>query len=224
PHNLRFVPAERLMYRYHTDVDDKLYDSRAGLGVFYRWLPRDVQRLCADNSVTPRVHRSVFERIARNTEGYAPGSVPADPEVISLSQQPAVTDAIRTLVRDHHGNQGPLIGRAKTTLRVGRWSYWLFVWGVLFTVFFMLKGFAVGALEGTSTWRQVAVNVSDTIVSSKWIGLAFKTLWYHPWLIAWLVVTLWLALAVDRRLDRMYSQFWHRDYMRLKLRKALGLG
>jgi len=144
--------------------------------------------------------------------------------VISLSQPPAVTDAIRKLVRNHHGSEGPLIGRAATTLRVGRWSYWLFVWGVLFTVFFMLRGFVMGALEGTSTWRQVALNVADTIVSSKWLGLALKTLWHHPWLIAWLVLTLWLALAVDRWLDRMYSHFWHDDNMRLKLRKALGLG
>jgi hypothetical protein len=224
PHNLRFVPAERLTYRSHTDVDDKMYDSRAGLGVFYRWLPRDVERLCAANSVTPRVHRSVFERIARNTEGYAPGSLPVDPEVISLSQSRATTDAVRGLIREHHGSQGPLMRRAKTTLRVGRWSYWLFVWGVLFTVFFMLKGFVTGALEGTSTWREVALNVAGTAFSSNWVGLAFKTLWHHPWLMAWLVITLWLGLMVDRWLDRAYSQFWHDDHLRLKLRKALGLG
>jgi len=222
PHNLRFDP--RLISRYVTDVNDKMYDSRAGLGVFYRWLPRDVQRLCADNRVTPQVHRSVFERIARNTDGYAPGSIPADPEVISLSQPPAMTDAIRKLVRDHHGSQGPLIGRATTYLRVGRWSYWLFVWGVLLTVFFMLKGFVMGPLEGTSTWGQVALDFTDTIVSSKWLGLTHKTLWPRPWLIAWLVVTLGLAIEADRQLDRGYWRFWHDDHMRLKLRKALGLG
>jgi len=224
PHNLRFVPAERLMYRYHTDVDDKMYDSRAGLGVFYRWLPRDVQRLCADNGVRPKVHRSVFERVARNTEGYAPGSIPADPEVISLSQSSAMTDAIRALVRDQHGSDGPLLGRAATTLRVGRWSYWLFVWGVIFTAFFTLRNFAAGAVAGTETWKQVALNVADTMFSSKWVGLAGKTLWHHPWLVVWLAGTLWLALKIDRELDRKYSRFWQRDHMRLKLRNLLGLG
>ena len=224
PHNLRFVPAERLMYRFHADVDDKMYDSRAGLGVFYRWLPRDVQKLCATNDVTPRVHRSVFERIARNTEGYAPGSVPPDPEVTSTTQPPAVTDAIRALVRGHHGMQGPLIEREAATQRVGRWAYWLFVYGVLITVFFMLKGFVVSALNGTSTWREVGSKVADTIISSKWLGLALKALWDHPWLIAWLVITFGVAIAVDQRLDRVYSQFWHDGDMRLKLRKALGLG
>ena len=107
---------------------------------------------------------------------------------------------------------------------MGRWAYWLFVWGVLFAVFFMLKGFVTGALEGTGTWRQVVLNVADTIFSSKWIGLALRTLWHHPWLIAWLGLTLWLALVVDDWLDRRYSQFWHDDNMRLKLRKAIGLG
>jgi uncharacterized protein (DUF2235 family) len=224
PHNLRFVPAERTMYRYHTDVDDKMYDSRGGLGIFYRWLPRDVQRTCADNGVTPRVHRSVFERIARNTEGYAPGSLPPDPEVISMSQPPAVTDAIRKLVRDHHGPGGPLIRRAAGTLRVGRWSYWLFVWGVILAACLTFKGFVDGAVAGTVTCKQVLLNIAETILSSKWISLAGKTLWHHPWLIAWLVITLLLALAVDKCLDTKYSQFWHDDDMRLKLRKAIGLG
>jgi hypothetical protein len=43
-------------------------------------------------------------------------------------------------------------------------------------------------------------------------------------LIGWLVVTLWLALAVDRWLDHMYSHFWHHDSTRLRLREALGPG
>ena len=35
----------RTVRRYweHGSVDDKLYDSRAGLGVFYRWKPRNMQ-------------------------------------------------------------------------------------------------------------------------------------------------------------------------------------
>ncbi|TMA10943.1 MAG: DUF2235 domain-containing protein [Deltaproteobacteria bacterium] len=224
PHHLRFVAAERQMYRYHADVDDKLYDSRAGVGVFYRWLPRNVQQLCAENGITPKVHRSVFERIARNTEGYAPGSIPSDPEVISMSQPAAVTDAIRTLVRDHHRPLGPLIDRTATTQRIGRWSYRLFIYAVLLTVFFMVRGFVGSARQGTTTGWEVAVNLANTIFSSQWIGLALQVLWEHPWLIAWFALTLALALWVDDRLDRSYSQFWHEDNMRWKLRKVLGLG
>ena len=37
-------------------------------------------------------------------------------------------------------------------------------------------------------------------------------------------VTLAIAMWVDKRLDASYSDFWHRDQLRLRLRKALGLG
>ena len=67
-------------------------------------------------------------------------------------------DAIRALVRGHHGRQGPLIEREAATQRVGRWAYWLFVYGVLITAFFMLKGFVVSALNGTSTWRSCSTS------------------------------------------------------------------
>ena len=217
PHNLRFVREERLLYRYHADVDDKKYDSRAGLGVFYRWLPRNVQRLCADNGVTPKVHRSVFERIARNTEGYAPGSVPPDPEVISMSQSAAVTGAVRALVRLHHGSPTPLIEREAGRQRLGRASYWLFVWGVIIALLLCVKAVVLSAMRGASTWRDVAANFGfeSAVLSSPVIAVV---------LVVWLVVTLPLALTINARLDRRYSQFWHADYMRLKLRNALGLG
>lgn len=224
PHNLRFSDVERELLRFHADVDDKMYDSRAGLGVFYRWLPRNPSRLCADNGVSAKVHRSVYERIARNTEGYAPGSVPPDAEVISLTQPRAMTDGIGDLVRKHHGTAGPLLERETGAERVGRWSYWLFVWGMVVTVLLTLHGFFAAAQSGTNTWRDVIRNVANTILSSQWIGLALQTLWRHPWLVAWLALTLALALWVDARLDARYSDFWHRDQMRLKLRKALGLG
>jgi hypothetical protein len=224
PHHLCFVPAEREMYRFHADVDDKMYDSRAGVGVFYRWLPRNVRRLCVESGVTPKVHGSVFERIARNTEGYAPGSIPSDPEVISMSQPPAVTNAIRTLVRTQHGSPEPLVERASGLQRVGRFSYWLFVYGILVTLFFVLRAFVRQAMQGADTWPGVAGNLAGGVLSSRWITLALQTLWNRWWLLTWLAITLPLALAVDAQLDSRYSQFWHAGNMRLNLRKALGLG
>lgn len=221
---LRFVPAERRTYRDHSDVDDKMYDSRGGLGVFYRWLPRNVQRLCAEHGVTPKVHRSVFERIARNTEGYAPGSIPPDPHVISMSQSAVMTDEIRRLVRRQHGTSGSLIECEARTQSAGRWSYRLFIYGVLVTALLVLWKFFGGVLKDTRTWRDVARNLAETLVSSNWIGLVLQTVWEHLWLIVWVGVTLILALWVDARLDRKYSQFWHRDNLRWELRRVLGLG
>jgi len=223
-HGLRFVPAERLMYRYHADVDDKMYDSRAGVGVFYRWQPRDVQRLCDDNGVVPKVHRSVFERIARNTEGYAPGSLPADPVVVSTTGSPAVSEAIRALVRDHHGSAIPLLRREARSQLLGRYAYWAFVYGVLVTAALTIWNYVAGAAAGTERWQQVARNLATHLASSNWLGLLLQVLWRNNWLPLWLLVTFWIGMRVDDQLDRTYSEFWHRDDMRLKLRRLIGLG
>jgi uncharacterized protein (DUF2235 family) len=223
-HGLRFIKSERDFYRYHADVDDKMYDSRAGLGVFYRWRPRDVEALCQAHGVAPKVHRSVFERIARNTEGYAPGSVPHDPEVISMSQSGAVTDAVRALVRDHHGVEPALVQRTADIQRWGRRAYLLFVYAAVIAAAFMVAGYVANAWRGAATWGAVLRNLAETLVSSKWLGLAWQVLSNHPWLFLWLVVALGLAMWVDATLDRRYSQFWHADLMRLKLRNTLGLG
>jgi len=223
-HGLRFVPAERLRYRYHADVDDKLYDSRAGLGVFYRWRPRDVQHLCDDNGVAPKIHRSVFERIARNTEGYAPGSLPADAAIVSTSGSSAVSEAIRALVRDHHANGIPLLRREARAQLLGRYAYWAFVYGVIVTAAWLIWNYAADAAAGTERWQQVVRNLANRLASSNWLGLLLQILWHHKWLPLWLVVTFWIGVRVDDALDRSYSEFWHRDDMRLKLRRLIGLG
>ena len=221
-HGLRFVPAERDQYRYHADVDDKMYDSRRGLGIFYRWRPRNIGALCAANGVTPQVHRSVFERIARNTEGYAPGSLPANPHVVSQSQ-PAVARTIANLVQAHHKNGPPLMERAHKLQTVGRWSYWLFVWAVIVTGGLFVWDYTA-ALSHTTSWSGTVAALATTIIKGEFVGTIAGVLWHHPLLVTWLAVSLALGMWVDARLDRRYSSFWHENHMRLMLRKALGLG
>ena len=65
-------------------------DPAGKFGVYYRYNPRDVWKLChdADNRVEidePKIHHAVFKRIANNTAGYAPPGLPTsyrlvDPE------------------------------------------------------------------------------------------------------------------------------------------------
>ncbi|HZE53122.1 MAG TPA: DUF2235 domain-containing protein [Bradyrhizobium sp.] len=63
------------------DKDGRLYDSRAGLGSYYRYGPRKVFELCNDsyNRVSvrvPKIHESVFERIDSGCNAYAPIGLP----------------------------------------------------------------------------------------------------------------------------------------------------
>ena len=96
-HGLRLVSGRRQEYRDASDAQGRLYDSRTGVGVFYRYAARNLYERPADpppddaglltllrytvlKSIrpetaampTPHIHASVFERIARGTDDYAP--------------------------------------------------------------------------------------------------------------------------------------------------------
>lgn len=74
---LEVQEGEQKSIRRQANVDDKLYNSRAGLAVYYRYLPRNIQRISEAHGIdTPKIHFTVFSRIHNGTEGYAPGYIP----------------------------------------------------------------------------------------------------------------------------------------------------
>lgn len=223
---LRFIAHERASYSCHADVDDKAYDSRGGLGMFYRWKPRNVRALCEANGIAPKLHRSVFERIARSTEGYAPGWVPARCEVVSSTAPEPMLRAIERTVASHHRSAHALVERTDAWLTLGRWAYWLSVWSVLVAAGFIVSGFiadaATAAAPGDGHWINVVRHVASSVFSSRWISLTLRTAWRHPWLPVWFAATVLAGLRIDARLDRAYSEFWHD--VRLSLRNSMGLG
>ena len=64
------------------DKDGRLYDSRAGLGGYYRYGPRKIADLSASsmtgqtNQRLPKIHESVFARIQVGAHLYAPIGLP----------------------------------------------------------------------------------------------------------------------------------------------------
>ena len=96
-HDLRILADDRKNYWEHGNVDDKMYDSRAGLGVFYRWQPRNMQRLCEQQNVAPSIHLSVLERVAHGTDGYAPGTLAPSAEIVFTPNNDPQQDAAVTV-------------------------------------------------------------------------------------------------------------------------------
>ena len=73
---LRFDPEQLRGIEQRAQPTGKVTTPRRGLGVYYRYNPRDVWKLChdADNRVEidkAQIHHAVFKRIANNTAGYA---------------------------------------------------------------------------------------------------------------------------------------------------------
>jgi uncharacterized protein (DUF2235 family) len=77
---LRFYQNKRDEYDQRADPHGKQYDSRSGVGGYYRYGPRDMSSLChdRDHKVTvarPQVHASVLERIHDSQVAYTPSCI-----------------------------------------------------------------------------------------------------------------------------------------------------
>jgi len=90
---LVFISDIREQYHSQSDWNGPQHDSRAGLGMYYRYKPRDISRLCNDKATgvriaCARIHQSVFERIRGRSVPYAPTGIPAEYEVLSSNDTP----------------------------------------------------------------------------------------------------------------------------------------
>ena len=80
---LRFKPGKHDEVRRDGHVHGRLYDSRDGIAIYYRYGPRDIQWLCEGKLEGPvKIHNTVFDRIERGTARYAPAFIPDEFEIV----------------------------------------------------------------------------------------------------------------------------------------------
>ncbi|MET0940920.1 MAG: DUF2235 domain-containing protein [Mesorhizobium sp.] len=77
---LVFNPDVVADYWDYASENGRIYDSRSGVGLFYRYHPRPVADLIG--RVTPVVHSSVLLRMNKGADGYAPISLPKRIDVL----------------------------------------------------------------------------------------------------------------------------------------------
>lgn len=216
---LRLKASERRYFFEHANVDDKLYDPRAGLGVFYRWKIRDVAALCRANNVTPKIHFTVFERIAHGTEDYAPGNIPAgtrvvitppdDPQDRSFVQRRALK--IQGVLQSAGA---PDLASVRPYMTIGFVSYYLYLLSCLGAL-----AIAGGVRTATDLLDPGAVLTS---VGSLLAGLmsspfataldVLKQLSTGPQMLGWvaagLLTSYVMALIADTRMNAVFTRFW----------------
>ena len=91
PSGLHFITTVREEYLRRSDWHGIQHDSRAGFAAYYRYKPRNIERLCNDPDAgtsdakiaVPKIHRGVFERIKACVVPYAPTGLPETYEVVS---------------------------------------------------------------------------------------------------------------------------------------------
>jgi hypothetical protein len=219
---LRFVPGDRFLFGQHANVDDKLYDPRAGLGVFYRWKPRDIAAACHEGSSTPRVHLSVFERAAHATDDYAPGNLPLGAALVFTPGADALEDEsvgqraneVESLLHSRQGDdpgRGSLLSDLPGTILVRRLGYYVY-----------LATCVVAALAaGWPLLRQEGLMVVASPVAS---GVKLVLRIWSSWplllgLTGGLIASYLMEQVTTRRMVYRFSSFWHDAQP--ALRKAL---
>lgn len=225
---LRLLDADRALYYDHANVDDKLYDPRAGLGMFYRWKLRDIAAICRMHQVRPAVHLSVLERIAHGTDDYAPGNLPADAEVVVTptdnGETAVLTRAkeVEAVLRSAHAGKESLLSRVRSEIGIGLTSYYLYVGTFLFLIV------AVSTPDGIQSlldpWLVLKnmglliYNILTLRLSEVWASV--KALAASPGkagvVVGGFLLAYVLMLCADSRMSAGFSQFWHRHHAQLR--------
>ena len=231
-HELRILSNDQNSYWEHSNADDKLYDSRAGLGVCYRWKPRNMQRLWEQQKAgsLPKVHLSVLERIAHGTDGYAPGTLAPNIEVVYTSSGDPVQDAAAALRAQTEQSvfveifrkRGASLAKVHGTLLLGRIAYYVYVTPCLAVILAASVPEDAGSRLNPITVLKNAGSLIYDVVTGQWARVIQSgiRLVSDPQLIGVLLAgfgaAALLARYVDRRRSMVFSRFWHESRNELR--------
>jgi hypothetical protein len=221
-----------------------MYDSRAGLGVFYRWKPRNMQRLCIDQkaAMPPAIHLSALERIAHGTDGYAPGTLAPSVEITftpSNDSDPAQAadenaalvvraQQVKSALDDIFRKSGSDLDKVRGTILIGRIAYYVYVLSCL--AVFLAASVPPDAGSRRNLWiiLKDAGTLIYNAVTVQWAPLfsAAERLFIDPKLIGTLIagfaVSGALAYYVEHKRSLVFSRYWHdaRQELRTALKSA----
>ena len=228
---LRFLPGAQRSVQLRQNVDDKMYDSRAGLGFYYRYKPRSIGEICEKANSKPKIHVSVINRIRRGADAYAPGNLPSNLQIVptdpkaphnigedlaTLKQLDGKISA--ALAADKHA-----LSKAPKWITARRWTHHALL---LLTLFVPVSGKWIFGLPNTSAPESATATESTNIgaMVESWVSGAvplvgnllgkyvIRPYFEHPWLMLGIVALLFIFYCISRlgrsRIQSIYSKFW----------------
>lgn len=218
---VRFSADARDEFRSRHSFADRLYNPRSGLGIFYRWKPRNVRRLSAEKGIAvPAIHVSVIERLLQAPEGYAPGNVPPDCSIVTTEADPMLdASALAEAVANAHGGRGArsLAEQQRRWVQLGFSAYLTFIGGTVGAI-----AAALTANIRNSASAEDAVRAALPLLQMFPINLATAVIrdpLASSLLVAGLGFGYVLSSVSDRHTNEVYSAFWHQH--RPALREAI---
>jgi len=201
---LQFCRSDTDLYCERQNAHDQMYNSRAGVGFYYRFMPRDIDGICRKNGIAPVFHPSAIDRILTAPDGYAPGNVPRDARVAGPADagRTKLVEAMQSAL----GSESSLLARVRGWIGVRRTAQTSVALLSLILVAMALRG-GSGAewsfadlLSPAGIVSAVGTFVLGSTKAMQWpviVVLAVAVLAY---------VADWLA---TRRMHTVYSEFWY---------------
>ena len=196
---LRFTAHSLRAIEQRAQPLGKMHDSRRGLGVYYRYQPRHIASLCDDRSsgvgiAEPKIHDSVFERIAENITGYAPAALPASYRIVDEHGAVSDLDPTKYETPEQRRSRAELLERAQDHIFWRRVLYYIFVFVTLALVFMPYYRPAIPGAEPEGRLETLLSFVFG------WLPAflpGFLGSWAGYWTDAWTQSPLWfLVLAI----------------------------
>jgi uncharacterized protein (DUF2235 family) len=203
------------------DKDGRLYDSRSGLGGYYRYGPRDVELL--SNSISddprervkvlrPKIHCSVLERVKLNAHLYAPIGVPRSYSVVSYGRSvgPSADYETAILAQQRREDQEKIWN----TVWRRRVIYFLSVCASVYLVAYPLFWIVRPYLEA-STYFRFITDLIDLLwaflptVAGRWLrAYSSDPVWFLEW--ACIVgIFLWLGSRLKSCITDQMRSVWN---------------
>jgi len=196
-------PAAVAEIKQAQDKDGRLYDSRAGMGSYYRYGPRRLLRLCrqvfswttGDEVYVerPKIHETVLRRIKNNAHVYAPIGIPYDYEVVSPEVAPDGCvhfriDRLPANAAAATSNTPETAGQAQARVQGERQLVWPLVYtraGLYFLTLVATVVFVVFPLSGRSN------PLGERVNALKWVSDIIRALggflpsWASQWFVSY---------------------------------------
>ncbi len=107
-HGLLFHPDLITAIQSSANIYDKLYDSRDGIAIYYRYGPRNLVELCRNKlKGNIAIHHSAYNKIIEFSEGYAPDGIPARFDVVDIDPDKPAFPVVKFQVDAENNQQKP---------------------------------------------------------------------------------------------------------------------
>ena len=93
-HGLVLYPDQITAIQDSANIYDRLYDSRDGVAIYYRYGPRNLVELC-DKKLNGNIaiHLSAYKKLKELSDGYAPDGIPRNFDIVDINPtNPASVD------------------------------------------------------------------------------------------------------------------------------------